>query len=157
MKVIIVSFALGLLLGVLLISQLDISSAELQIPYTLNSPELMSPSDSIKESQIHVYEKRIVIDIDAQWARIMDTNSMEPFLDKGANALQIIPKSKEDIHIGDVISYQSENGIIIHRVIAIEEDEEGIYYTLKGDNNELPDPVKVRFSDILRKLVGVLY
>lgn len=127
------------------------------MPYTLSSPELMSPSDTIKESQIHVYDKRVVIDIDAEWARIMDTNSMDPFLDKGANALQVIPKSEKDINIGDIISYKSEDIIIIHRVIGINKDDKGIYYTLKGDNNKFPDPVKVRFSNITRKLVGVLY
>src|SRR3989344_2766401 len=118
----------------------------------------LTPPDRIKESQIHVYEDKIIIDIkNPKWARFANTNSMVPFLDQGSNAIQVQPESPEDIQLGDIISYQYEDSIIIHRVIEIKEDEKGKYYIAQGDNNPEPDPVKIRFPQIRRILVGVIY
>jgi len=121
-------------------------------------PVKLAPPDRIKEDQIHVYEDKIVIDIkNPKWARFANTNSMVPFLDEGTNAIQVQPESPEDIQLGDIISYQYEDSIIIHRVIEIKEDEKGKYYIAQGDNNPEPDPVKIRFPQIRRILVGVIY
>ncbi|MGM5485329.1 MAG: signal peptidase I [Nanobdellota archaeon] len=147
--------ALGLMIGYSLSLLQEPVSAEK--PFTRASEELMSPHDHIGEDRIHVYENRVVLDIDADWARFRDTNSMDPVLDKGTNAIQIIPESEDDVHVGDIVTYSSENGDIIHRVIDIRHDEKGTYYVLKGDNNEEPDPVRVRFDDIKKILVGVIY
>jgi tetrahydromethanopterin S-methyltransferase subunit A len=158
MRIIIVSLILGFLLGILFTSQLIDSSSNLEIPFTENSKDLMSPSDRIKQSQIHVYDKRVVIDIDAQWAKIANTKSMDPILDEGTFVLQIIPENENDINLGDIITYISPEGLrIIHRVIDINFDDEGKYFILKGDNNKEPDPYKVRFDMIDRILVGILY
>lgn len=122
--------------------------------------ERLSPADRIKEEQIHVYPDKVVIDIkNARWAEFADTNSMDPYLDKGSNAIQIIPQSSGEIMAGDIISYNSEvyNAIIIHRVVEIGEDEEGIYYITKGDNNPKPDPERIRFNQVRRILVGIIY
>ena len=84
---------------------------------------------------------------------------MDPVLDETANAIEIIPKSEEDIHLGDVVSYKSKlvNSVIIHRIIKISRDEKGTYYTLKGDNNKMPDPEKVRFNQIERIVIAIIY
>lgn len=149
-------FSAGVLLGGILVLFMLAEPVNSEIPFTEKSPELMSPHDHVKEEQIHVYDERVVIDIEAEWARFMDTNSMDPLIDEGANAIQIVPDSKDDVHVGDVVSYKSDKGIIIHRVIDIGNDEEGTYYTVKGDNNREPDP-KVRFEQIEKVLVGVIY
>ena len=122
--------------------------------------ERPSPSDRIKENQIKVYEDKVVIQINnAKWAGFTDTNSMDPLLDEDSNAIQIIPESEDEILVGDIITYESElmDGLIIHRVIVISEDEQGKYFIAKGDNNPDPDPEKIRFSQIKRILVGILY
>lgn len=119
-----------------------------------------SPYDRIKEEQIHVYHDKVIIDIqDPQWAGFSDTNSMDPLIDMGVNAIEIVPKSAQEIHIGDVISYESEyaDGTIIHRVIEIGEDNEGTYFILKGDNNQSKDPGRIRFHQVKRILVAVIY
>ena len=119
-----------------------------------------SPYDWIKESQITVLNDRVIIYVqNPEWATFTDTNSMDPLIDIGANAIQTIPKGEEDIHIGDIISYKEDNSnnIIIHRVIEINEDENGKYFITKGDNNSEPDPEKVRFNQIRRVLVAVIY
>lgn len=122
--------------------------------------EQPSPYDWIKEEQIHVYSNRIVINIeDAEWAGFTDTNSMDPLIDEGSNGIEIVPNSEEDIHIGDIVSYESKyaQGTIIHRVVEIGEDSEGWYARMKGDNVDSMDPGKVRFNQIKRVLVGILY
>ena len=125
---------------------------------TFSSAEIMSPNDHITEEQIKVYDDHVVLDVDDPvWSSFTDTNSMDPLLDAGANGIEIKPNSEEDIHVGDVISYKSGNGVVIHRVIAIEKDEQGIYYVVKGDNNPIPDKEKVRFSDVQGILVAVVY
>jgi hypothetical protein len=122
--------------------------------------EKPSPADHIKEDQIHVYDDKIVIEIkNARWAGFQDTNSMDPVLDKDSNAIQIIPQKPEDIQVGDIISYQSEmfNTVIIHRVVEIKQDEQGIYYVTRGDNNSANDPEKIRFEMVRRILVAIIY
>jgi hypothetical protein len=122
--------------------------------------EKVSPSDRIKENQIHVYNNRVVIDIkNPEWASFTDTNSMDPVFDYGSNAIEIVPQSSDEIEAGDIVSYSSKyaSGIIIHRVIKIGTDEQGWYAILKGDNNEQPDPGRVRFSQIRRVLVAIIY
>lgn len=118
----------------------------------------LTPPDRIKEEQIHVYEDKIVIEVkNPKWARFAATQSMVPFLDEGSNALQIQPEAPDDIQLGDIVSYQYGDSVIIHRVIEISEDEQGRYYIVKGDNNPEPDPIKVRFQQIRRILIGIIY
>ncbi len=119
-----------------------------------------SPSDWIKENQIMVFNSQVVLDLkNAEWATFTDTHSMEPVLSARANAIEVRPKSTDDIQVGDIISYESEyaDGIIIHRVIEKNEDEKGVYFILKGDNNPYPDPGKIRFEQIQRVVVAIVY
>lgn len=123
-----------------------------------SSPEVSSPSDWIKEEQIKVYPDRVLLEIqNPSWAAFTDTNSMDPFLDETANAIEIKPKNPEQIKAGDVISYQSSYGLVIHRVIEKGEDEEGVYYLVKGDNNSFKDPFKVRFEEVKGVVVAIIY
>ena len=133
-------------------------------PLNIENPfgpkERASPSDWIPEDNIHVYKDRVVIDItNPQWASFTDTNSMDPVLDENTNAIQIVPKTVDDIKIGDIVSYNSDysDSTIIHRVAYKGEDEEGTYFVMKGDNNPTSDPGKVRFEDILRVSVMLVY
>ncbi len=125
-----------------------------------NSEDIASPHDRVKESQIKVYKDKVIIEIEnAQWASFENTNSMDPILDEEANAIQIIPESYTDIHVGDIISYESEyaDGIFIHRVIKVGFDPEGWYCIVKGDNNSEADPGKIRFSQIKKVLIAIIY
>jgi len=120
--------------------------------------ERHSPADRIKENQILVYSDEIVIDLEnAVWATFTDTNSMDPVLDKGANAIQVVPKSPSEIKVGDIVSYDSRIGPVIHRVVHISYDEEGWFAIMKGDNNPDPDPDKVRFEQVRRVVVAIIY
>ncbi len=130
-----------------------------------NNIKKLTPKDRIKEEQIKIYDDKIIIELkNAEWSKFENTNSMMPFLDENSNAIQIKPKSEEELQVGDIISYEyniTENGetktiTIIHRIIKIGKDENGWYAITKGDNNKKEDE-KVRFSQIKRVLVAVIY
>ncbi|MBD3203134.1 hypothetical protein GF327_02490 [Candidatus Woesearchaeota archaeon] len=126
----------------------------------LSNEERPSPYDWIKQDQIHVGNKNIVIDLEnAEWAEFTDTNSMDPVIDESAHAIEIVPEKPSDVHIGDIVSYKSSftDGTIIHRVVRIGFDKKGWYAVFKGDNNPREDPEKVRFSQIRRILVAIIY
>ena len=120
--------------------------------------ERISPSDHVPENNIEVYQDRVIIRLDnPKWATFADTNSMDPVFDKGNNAVQIVPTSPDQIAVGDIISYQHNGKVIIHRVIEKGLDGQGWYFTVQGDNNASPDPVQVRFEDITRVVVAIVY
>ena len=119
-----------------------------------------SPTNFFNEDQILVYKDKVKLDVEnILWASFADTKSMLPTINKDSNALQIIPECPEDIALGDIVSYKSKyaDGIIIHRVVHIDEDDEGVYFVLKGDNNPASDPGKIRCSQIDRKVVAIIY
>jgi len=128
--------------------------------YFFKNKERNSPSDWIAQDQIDMYSDKVVINLEnPQWAIFTDTNSMDPVIDEGAHAIEIIPKSPEDIKVGDIVSYNSDytDGSIIHRVIEVDTDSEGWYFRAKGDNNAFEDPGKIRFDQVQRVLVAIIY
>lgn len=124
----------------------------------LKAKERISPYDWIKQDEITLYSDGVSFNLDnPQWAIFADTNSMDPVFDSTSHAIEIIPKSEEDVHVGDIVSYSTDNGTIIHRVIETGYDSEGWYAMFKGDNNPIKDPDKVRFKNIRRIVVAIIY
>jgi hypothetical protein len=122
------------------------------------SSERISPGDWVKESQIHVYNDRVVINIDdPEWAYFTDTNSMDPVIDATSHAIEIVPSSPSQVNIGDIASYKDGEDTIIHRVIGKGKDDKGEFFIFKGDNNPTKDPGKVRFEQIQRIVVAIIY
>jgi|SRR3989344_3049908 len=150
---------LSIVVAMILILITMFALADQQIPFTLLSgQENSSPSDWVKENQIQVYPQRVILDIPgAKWAGFTNTNSMDPFIDETANAIEITPSNPDVIQVGDVIAYQTTYGVLIHRVIEKGIDGEGVYYIVKGDNNRFQDPFKVRFDDIQGVVVAIIY
>jgi hypothetical protein len=129
------------------------------VPF-MGSPERLSPSDHVKEEQIHVYGDRVVLEVEgASWASFTDTNSMDPFMDESSNSIEKKPDSPNDVHPGDIISYRSgiTKDLIVHRVISKGMDGSGVFFLVKGDNNPTQDPEKIRFSQIHGVLIGIIY
>jgi hypothetical protein len=119
-----------------------------------------NPMDRVPEKAIAVYRDRVILDVqNVEWATFTDTHSMEPVIFKGANALEIKPKSEDDIKVGDIVSYRSiyAEGNIIHRVVYKGQDEEGTYFIMKGDNLPASDPGRVRFDQMDRVVIAVVY
>jgi hypothetical protein len=124
------------------------------------APERPSPCQRINQSQIFVTEGSILIDFqNAEWAKFTDTNSMDPVLDTGSYALEYVPLSPEELCVGDIASYRTRlaDGTIIHRIVEIGYDQEGWYAKFKGDNLPYIDPERVRFEQIQRVVIGIIY
>lgn len=150
---IILAFLIGLSLN------MTGTAPETEMPIGIQSTG-MAPSNWIPQEKIHVYRNYIQIDLkDAVWANFTDTKSMIPVLSTNSNAIQIKPKTNADIKTGDIISFRNKinQRRIIHRVIGMGYDSEGKYFITKGDNNIEEDPFKVRFEDIERIVVAVIY
>ncbi len=116
-----------------------------------------APHDSIKENQIEIQSDRIIIYVNgASISRYAATGSMKPTLDENANGIRIVPKTEEDIDVGDIITFKEGDDLIVHRVIEKGTDNEGIYFITKGDNNTMSDG-KVRFKDIKYITVALIF
>lgn len=78
------------------------------------------------------------------------SDSMLPLFARGDMIIveQIDEKDVSNIKVGDVIKFLTENYYVIHRVHAIEETDEGLLFTTKGDNNNAPDSKKVKPEQI---------
>lgn len=182
-----IAFSIGLVTGSFYTKILDVEAKYYNNSYTENTPsktnenylnavlrfeeieklfaeeenkEKPSPQNWIKMNQIKVYDNQVILEIkNPEWAMFTDTNSMDPVLDSESNAIEIIPKSESDIEVGDIVAYQSKykEGTVTHRVIEKNTDKEGTYFKIKGDNNQDADPGKIRFEQIKRVVVAVIY
>ncbi|MBU0466363.1 MAG: hypothetical protein KJ718_06625 [Nanoarchaeota archaeon] len=116
-----------------------------------------APSDFIDNKDIIIYPDEVVIKITgAKLSNYDSTGSMLPTLGNGMNGITVTPESEDDIEVGDIVSFRKGNDLIVHRVIEKGVDEQGIYFITKGDSFPTADG-KIRFSEIERVLVGLVY
>lgn len=150
------------ILGFLVNSAFSYSTSIKELPFNSlfsRNSERESPSDYIQEENIQVFPDRIIIFLNnAKISSYEDTNSMDPLLDINHNGIEV-PADCSNLEKGDIIAYKATwvNAIVIHRIVEISKNNEGIYFTAKGDNSNINDPQKIRCSEIKSKLVGVLY
>ena len=78
---------------------------------------------------------------------VIVSESMEPTINKN-DVIFIKEVPKEDLKIGDVISFKVGNYINTHRILRIEEKNGEIVYITKGDNNNSEDRGYVKFQEI---------
>lgn len=122
-----------------------------------NLSDEKTPSDSIEDSRIMVFDDRVVIYIDdASLSHYAPTGSMEPVLDENSNGIRVRVNSVDEIEVGDIISFKKDRISIVHRVVDKGVDGKGVYFVTKGDNNEFSDG-KIRFEDVEYKTVGVIW
>lgn len=156
-------FSVVFLLGVLSATLVSYySSSEIENPVSwsldlLGFSQANTPYDFIDKEDILVYDDKIIINVNgASIGRYTPTGSMEPLLNENSNGIRITPNSEDDIHIGDIITFQKNNDLIIHRVINKGVDDKGTYFITKGDNNTTSDG-KIRFEDIKYLTIGILW
>jgi signal peptidase len=90
---------------------------------------------------------------------VIVTGSMEPLIMPGDVALiQKINNNDElnEIQIGDVIQFQRDEILIVHRIIDIVEEGEIMCYKTKGDNNSAEDKELVKAENIKGRLYKVV-
>lgn len=74
------------------------------------------------------------------------SGSMEDTL--SIDDLVLIHRQKE-YEVGDIVVYQSDAELIIHRIVKMDKDE----LVTQGDANHVPD-APIRFSDVKGKMIG---
>ena len=123
-------------------------------------PDRVSSADHVTSDEIKLLGNNVFINLDGKelrWSEFENTNSMVPLFDKNHNGLEFVPVFPEEIKVGDVISFMYNDEVIIHRVVEIGYDDEGIFYVTKGDNVLNNDPGERRFEDVLGVMFGVIF
>lgn len=93
--------------------------------------------------------------IGAEEALIVQSGSMEPEIPTGS-VIWIYPADYDNLKEGDIITFSSGGSeqnkqYTTHRVIEVQETEEGVQYRTEGDANEDPDPGTVSPDQIAGK------
>ena len=115
-----------------------------------------APSDFIKGDDIEVFPDKVIINIGgAKISSYDSTGSMLPTLNEKSNGIVVIPSDESEINVGDIVSYEKEGFVVVHRVVAKGIDGKGIYFIVKGDNS--PATETIRFGDIRYELSGIIY
>ncbi len=78
---------------------------------------------------------------------IIVSESMEPSIMTN-DVIFIVNTSRDDLEVGDIISFKIGNYINTHRIVRIEEENGEEVYITKGDNNDTEDGGYVEFEDI---------
>ena len=90
---------------------------------------------------------------------IVLSGSMNPLMQPG-DMVVVRTMPPEDVRVGDVITFHdpagTENVIVTHRVIGIEEEDGIINIHTKGDANGDADPFTVTSDDVIGEMVFVL-
>jgi signal peptidase len=80
---------------------------------------------------------------------VIISGSMEPNIDIGDIVIVKEIKAENQLKVGDIISYRSNQNVITHRIIRIEEDENGkLQFITKGDNNNTEDDDNITYDNI---------
>lgn len=83
---------------------------------------------------------------------IIYSGSMKPTIDVGD--IVIISKTPpEEIHIGDIVQYRTQNIPIVHRVHEIYNENNTIFFITKGDANDNPDSEPILSENIMGKVI----
>jgi len=118
---------------------------------------IVAPHDFISEENIKIYPDKIVLEIENYTiSKYSNSTSMIPVFDSGANGVGIKPKSEDELHVGDIITFRQNETLIVHRIIEVGMDGEGWFCITKGDSNNFRDE-KVRFSEVDSVLVALIY
>lgn len=77
---------------------------------------------------------------------------MKPTLNE--NDVIIVKKYDiQEIHIGDIITFEKDKEIITHRIIDFKQEEGTTKFVTKGDNNEIRDNFIVDYKEIYGKQI----
>lgn len=64
--------------------------------------------------------------------------SMQPSLSAG-DVVITEPVDDDDVKVGDVIRFRTEEGFILHRVVRVEASDDGLRFVTRGDGNNVDD------------------
>ena len=80
------------------------------------------------------------------------SDSMSPNIDKGDAVLLHKTKEAEKYKKGDIIAFNHNDRVIVHRLVDIVEENNETYYITKGDANNAADNYQLKFDNIVGKV-----
>lgn len=84
-------------------------------------------------------------------AFIVMSGSMESTIN--TTDIVITKQQQDNFKIGDIIAFQDNSVVTVHRIVDISTNGEEVLYETKGDNNNTADQKKVKSSEIKGKVV----
>lgn len=85
--------------------------------------------------------------------KVVKSGSMEPAIHTGGI---VVDMPASEYHVGDVVTFGADTKTQIpttHRIVAIEQVDNNLIFTTKGDANDAPDNGKIRLADIHGKVI----
>jgi signal peptidase len=83
--------------------------------------------------------------VGAEYSYSVRSGSMSPAIDAG-DAVVVADRPTDAIQVGDVVTFvptgfsSTSDVRVTHRVVAVHDRSDGVYFETKGDANEDPDP-----------------
>lgn len=77
------------------------------------------------------------------------SNSMKPIFERGDVVVYHKIKDIKSIELNDIICYQLDDIKVMHRVVKIENINDDLYFTTKGDNLKTNDALKVKEEQVI--------
>lgn len=83
------------------------------------------------------------------------TYSMEPIFTRGDAVIveKLDDEEKNKLKKGDIIQYQVDKTVVVHRIIKVKKEDNKKVYILKGDNNNAKDLKPVYMEQIMGKVL----
>lgn len=82
---------------------------------------------------------------------VIATGSMTPNINKGDMVVieRLSDSEKNNLSKGDVIAFNMDNKVVVHRIIEKYNTSQGTFYNTKGDNNNSPDGYLLDIDNII--------
>lgn len=78
--------------------------------------------------------------------------SMHPSINTGDAVIGLKVKENE-LKLNDIVVYQGDDRLVVHRLVGIEEKNNKLYYHTKGDNNNTEDGIDITYDRIKGKVL----
>lgn len=82
---------------------------------------------------------------------VIATGSMTPNINKGDMVIieKLSDDEKNNLNEGDIIAFNMDDKVVVHRIIKKYSTSNGIFYNTKGDNNNSPDGYLLDIDNIV--------
>src|SRR3989338_378041 len=127
---------------------------------SIRLPKDIPTSPSIPGIDFVLTKESIILKHDRlNLSSVTDTKSMLQTISADHSAIFTNKFDAEKLEVGNIIAYDSgEYDLpIMHRIIEVDSDSNGVCYIVQGDNNLSPDPGCVKPSQVLGLVIGIVF